>query len=272
MFTSPQQARRDLLEQRLVTELNGTVDGAQTATELFAIADLLGQHASLLHALTDPGRSPSDRESLMADVVRGRVTDVTARVLSGAVGLDWSCPKRLPSEVNRLGILALLYTAKAEGDLETVGKQLYGLLDLLSDHRDLRLQLSDLGSGGTDRQLELLRSLIGAHVLPLTAQLAERAVELSPHGTLLRRLREYAREAARLEGAELVTVSSAQPLSAKQQDRLRNIIARRLGQPVILALAIDPEVVGGFRLTYGHQATDASVQAELAQARTAMAH
>lgn len=270
MLTRSQQATRTELEHQLAGAVTNAEQGPAVADQLFQMADLLGKQPDLLHSLTDPGRSVASRQELMNNLVEGHVLPATRAILDAVVGRHWVRPGRLPGEVDHLGVLTVLNTAKMDGSLHQVGAELYSLVELFGDNRDLRVQLSDLGSGAPAEQLHLLNAVIGGKVLPATEQLARRAVELSSPGRLLGTLRGYAREAARLEGAELVTVSSAQPLEDAQSARLQKLLERRLGRPVILAAIPDPDVIGGFRLSYGQEATDATVKSELEGALRAM--
>ena len=68
-----------------------------------------------------------------------------------------------------------------------------------------------------------------------------------------------------------VTVATAAPMSDAQVERLRAILSKRYGTAVDLAISIDPEVIGGFRLRAGMNAIDASLATRIAAARTAIA-
>jgi len=56
-----------------------------------------------------------------------------------------------------------------------------------------------------------------------------------------------------------------------QVERLRSILSKRYGADVDLAISIDPEVVGGFRLRAGMSAIDASLASRISAARDAIA-
>ena len=68
-----------------------------------------------------------------------------------------------------------------------------------------------------------------------------------------------------------VTVATATPMSEAQVERLRSILSMRYGTPVDLAISIDPEVVGGFRLRAGMTVIDASLASRISAARDAIA-
>ena len=68
-----------------------------------------------------------------------------------------------------------------------------------------------------------------------------------------------------------VTVATASPMSDAQVERLRSILSKRYGTPVDLAISVDPELIGGFRLRAGMTAIDASLASRINAARDAIA-
>lgn len=65
------------------------------------------------------------------------------------------------------------------------------------------------------------------------------------------------------EGVADVTVTSAAPLDAKQQDSLSSALARRLKRDVRLHCAVDPQLLGGAVLRSGDLVIDGSVRGRL---------
>lgn len=66
----------------------------------------------------------------------------------------------------------------------------------------------------------------------------------------------------------LVTVTSAAPMGAAEEDRLKTLIERHLdGGTMEYHHRVDPELIGGFTVTINNEKLDASVADELKQLR-----
>lgn len=255
------------------TELSDLVtksDGQVIGHELFATADLLHENAGLLRALTDTGRDSADRAALAKDLLERHCSSETVAIISVLVSRHWSDPTGLPATVEQLGVQAFLLGAQKAGQLQTTLSELFAISTLLADNRDLRIELSQLGSGDKAARVALVNAVLGGKVSQTALALVERAVQISRHGRLLQTLRGYERTGAELAGTQLVTVTVATALSADRRGRMKSLVERQLGTPVTLAVAVDPKLIGGFRINCGSQAVDASVQAEITEAKRAL--
>lgn len=262
-----QQAGLEAAEQELARILQGTGKGPDVAAELFDLADLLRQQGSLLRALTNPGRDADDRKQLVYSIIGSVYAPQTIAMVSWLLDQHWSKPQRFVDSIEHLGVIAVLFGAKERGELGHVGGELFNVRRLLSDNRDLRIQLSDLSQRPMDDRLGLLEKLLGGRVLPPTMALTRRAVYTADHGHLIRLLRDYDQQASRLEGSQLVSVTTAAPFSDEQRDRLKAILEKQVGRSVIMAVIVDPGLIGGFRIDYGDESADSSIRTEIGEAR-----
>jgi F-type H+-transporting ATPase subunit delta len=67
-------------------------------------------------------------------------------------------------------------------------------------------------------------------------------------------------------------VVSAFPLDAAQQASLAKVLEKRFGRQLKVAVAVDPTLIGGVRVTVGDEVLDTSVVARLEQMRAALTH
>ena len=67
----------------------------------------------------------------------------------------------------------------------------------------------------------------------------------------------------RTAGRVEAVVTSARPLDAPQQERLRDALARRVGANVVLRLQQDPALIGGLVVRVGDLLLDGSVRTQL---------
>lgn len=256
---------RSVLET-VVTSADADVIGA----ELLNAADLISGNSGLLRAFTDQSRSSADRGRLAEKVFAQHCTEAALSVVRTIVVQHWSNPKAFLDALEELGVAAYLLGARQRAELRLVQSELFAVTQLLSDSRDLRIQLSELGRGTAGARAALMGKILGDSVQPTTRALVQRAVERSHHGRLLQTLREYEKQAAELGGTQLVTVATARDLTGSQRERMKNLVERQLGHPVTLAVAVDPDLVGGFRINYGEEAVDSSIRSDIAKAKRAL--
>jgi F-type H+-transporting ATPase subunit delta len=82
--------------------------------------------------------------------------------------------------------------------------------------------------------------------------------------TLLSAIRDQLRELVdRMAGRVEALVVSARALDAAQQERLREVLARRVGASVTLRLQEDPKLIGGLVVRLGDLLLDGSVRTQL---------
>jgi F-type H+-transporting ATPase subunit delta len=65
------------------------------------------------------------------------------------------------------------------------------------------------------------------------------------------------------EGVATARIDSAFPLTDAQVAELKETLEKRFGKKIEATVNIDPELVGGARITVGDTVIDASVQAQL---------
>jgi len=64
-------------------------------------------------------------------------------------------------------------------------------------------------------------------------------------------------------GRQRAKVTSAIPLSDAQIQRIQVALQRRLGQPVVIDVEVDPKILGGLICEVGHLTIDSSVTRQL---------
>ena len=246
-------------------------DAMRVAEDFFGLADLFKENTRLARAVTDPARSVADKQGLVSDAFGSHVTQVTMSVVNRVVADHWRHPADVADALEVLGILGVLNAAGSHGALDQVREELFQVRYFLAHHREVRVCLSDTAKGNSHERGDIATKLFGQRVSVWTMRLLRRAVGRSNHGRLLHNLRRYAQWAATMQDRLFVTVATAAPMSDAQVERLRAILSKRYGTAVDLAISIDPEVVGGFRLRAGMTAIDASLATRIAAARTAIA-
>lgn len=269
-MNAQRQTSQEKAERELERILGKSTTTDQVAKELFDFASVLRQNGSLLRSLTNPGRPAADRIGLAEQLTSQAYAPDTVKMVDWLVGEHWSKPARLIDTLEDLGVHAILYGAMNRKQLPKVSDELFEVSRLLTKERELRIQLSNLGQGDVDDRVALITGLLKGKVLPATLDLVVEATRQGQYGQLLSTLRWYGSEAARLAGAQQVTVTTATPFSAKQKKRLTTLLEKQIGKPVEMAVAVDPSLIGGFKINYGDEAADSSIRTEIGQARRAL--
>lgn len=245
----------------------GGSDAMRVAEDLFGLADLLVNDVRLRRALTDPARTAQDKARLAREAFGDAVRPETLGLVDLLVGGHWTDPMDLRRALETLGIHAVMEDALGRGRLKVVEDEIFEVSLLLAGNRELRNRISDLGTGTPHDRADLAERIFAPHVSVWTMRLLRRGVGRTPHGRLLATLRRMAEVAARLQDRTLVTVTAASEMTPEQVERLRGIVARRLGTDVTVNVAVDPSLVGGFRVRSGTTAVDSSVSTQVERLR-----
>ena len=266
-MSAEQQTNQAEAQQVLLDSLSSVAVGDQVGRELFDTVDLLQEQKSLLRGLTDPGRSAADRRKLAKNIFEGKVADQTLETLELLAGQHWGKTDRFLTTLENLGVSAILDGARDEGLLSRVEDELFALNQLAGAERELRIQLSGVGGSDDTARQAIADQLLTGRVCDPTLALVKRAIHISGRGRLMQALRRCAVAAAEAKDTQLVTIATATELTDEQRERLKKIISAQVGRDVSLAITVEPDLIGGFRINYGDEAADSSIRSELGAAR-----
>ena len=250
------------------SELDRALDASQAtievAEELFAVTDLLETEPSLRRALTDPSAPDAARRALASSVLTGRVSDAAAAVATAAAGLRWGGPTGLVAALDRQGVRALITVAQQASMLDTVEEELFRFSRIVEANPALRASLADRSTPLAARQ-ELVADLLRGRAHPITISMATRAVAARQR-TFDLTAQSFLGLAAQARRRAIATVTVAKPLPADQRERLRAALVRQLGREVNLHVVVDPDVLGGVRVSVGNEVIEGTVAGRLASA------
>jgi len=161
---------------------------------------------------------------------------------------------------------ALFRVAAAEGELDTVERQLFAFAKLLERETGLREALTD-PSLPTENKRRLIANTFGEHASPLTVNLLGFVVEQGRARELGRIVEVLAEVVAETREQAVAEVRSAVPLDAARTKRLAEALSRATGRQIEVRVVIDPSVVGGAVARIGDEIFDGSVRSRLLEAR-----
>ena len=251
------------LTDQLKTSVSSSVTAAATAADsLIAVAQTLRTEPALRRFATDGSIPAEAKQSLVREVLGGKLDQPTLDVVLAAVSRRWTHGGDLADGIERLGETAAVLSAGNEGN--RLADELFSLGRVVGDSPELRDALSDPGRATADKAA-LLEQLLGGKALPATVTLAKQALG-GTYGTVGVALATYRKLAAGVHGESVATVHVARPLSDAQTTRLTTALAKQYGRPVHANVVVDPEVVGGVRVAIGDDVIDGTIASRLDEA------
>jgi F-type H+-transporting ATPase subunit delta len=269
-------------------------DAAVVSGELRSFSDLVARNAQLAGALSDIGIPAASRRAVVVDLLSGRASEATSRIVSQIAvherasdflpGVEDSAEQvrvadEIPADerdaeepvVGRTSSRELIagYSAAVfEGldsvaDIEESEDELFRLARIVESSPDLRSALVDPSRSVPDRQA-LVTGLIEGKVRPQTLRLARAA--------LRGRVRDFvgvldwlAEQAAEARGWRIARVRAARGIAAASGASLEGVLRTITGRPVELQVTEDASLLGGAVIQIGDLLVDASVEHRLTQ-------
>lgn len=262
-----QGASRQALEsvQEAVAEQLQTTS-AELGEQLLAVSALLAGQPPLRNALADNGASPARRASLAEAVLTGKVTPASLAVVTEAVSRRWSRPRDLVEGLELLGAQALFAYAESDGRIDAVEEELFRFGRVLESSPELQRTMTDPAVAETAK-VAVVADLLATRAQPETATLVRHVVAHPSAASVGARLDDLVRLAAQRRQQLLADVRAPVPLTDEQSTRLAAALTRLYGQPVSLAVSVDPDLLGGAVVRVGDEIIDGSIATRLADAR-----
>ena len=235
------------------------------ADELFAVARLLDGQLSLRRALSDPAGKPEERAALARRLFGGRLSEAGVALAETVARQRWSRPVDLVQAFETLGTEASLEAAETEGRLESVEDELFRFGRIVGNDPELSRVLGDRAAPA-EGKAALLDRLLSGRVSPVTEQLLRNVLtarHVSNPAAAIERLSEAA---SRRRGRAVAHVTTAEPLTAAQEQRLTDVLSRIYGRTMGLQVTVDPTVLGGLVVQVGDEVIDGSIAHRLEDA------
>ena len=172
------------------------------------------------------------------------------------------------ARIARVYVESLLAVATQQGQAEDLGDELEALVrDVLGKHREVAAFFTSPALTRRAREPILARAL-AENASPMLRKFVgvlnqNNRLDLLP--AIAAAYREALDERA---GRVRVWVRSAAPLGDAERDELRRTLAGTLGKEPILAVRVDPELLGGLMIQVGDRVYDSTVRSRLDALRT----
>ncbi|GAA5071491.1 F-type H+-transporting ATPase subunit delta [Thermocatellispora tengchongensis] len=248
----------------------GSADLGALSGDLFAVADLFDREHGLRRALSDPARPAEQKAQTVRVLLEGKVGDAALQTVIAAVEAKWARAGDLADALERLGVVAASAAAEAAGQLDDVEDELFRFGRIVDANPELRAVLADYGVPGA-RKEELLESLLGGKVAPVSLQLIKQVVTHPRGRSLERGLAEYGGLVAAQRQRLVAVVRSAVELDEEQKRRLTAWLRASYGRDVHLNVEVDPRVLGGFSVRIGDELIDTTIAGRIEEVRRRLA-
>jgi F-type H+-transporting ATPase subunit delta len=237
---------------------------ADLGEELLAAARSLGASHQLVAVLADAG-VPAEQRTGLVDRVFASLGAQTRSLLGTLVSGRWSSPEDLVEGVEEIGFRAVAGQPAASG----LDGELFTVLQTVGSDGRLELAL-----GGTASPLEARLRLVDAllqDAKPATRTIVRHVVQLPRGRKPIEALRAAQAIVAAANDQVVAVVQTATPLSAAQASTLAARLEAGYRRKIVLNQVVEPDLVGGVRITVGDDVIDGTVRARLDDLRQRLA-
>lgn len=259
---------RGVLDEKLKGA--SSADCTAISAELFTIVFALNSSVGLRRAATDPSRDGAAKAVLVNDLFGKSVSRTALDLLIEAVSLRWSSSIDFAGAFEQLAIEAEATAANGDGTIDQVQNELFAFKNILSENQELRRTLG-AQAGSPEGKAELIRSLVSGKVAPSTLRLLTYLVNDLAGRVIDHVLEVYVQAVAARRNRLIVLVRTRSALTAAQAEKLTELMAREVGQPVHLNFELDASVIGGVSVRFADELVDGTISTRLLEAGRALA-
>jgi F-type H+-transporting ATPase subunit delta len=257
------------LIEALGSAVEGGADASRIGDDLFGVAAVLRREPGLRRVATDLSVAAEAKSELLRGIFGAQLDPASADLVALAAGRRWAASRDLGYALEHLGVIAVVRGAEQKGKADDLENELFAFERMVSGSPELRDALSDPARSIEDKR-RLLRDLLDGKATAATIQLAEQAVS-GTHRTVVVALESYQKVASEYRNRLVATVRVARDLAGHDAERLQQTLARQYSRPVHLNVVVDPDVIGGMRVSIGDDVIDGTVAHRLDEARRRLA-
>lgn len=237
---------------------------ADLGDQLLAAARAIASSKHLVSVLADVSVPAAQRVAIVGTAFAALGPQARS-VLQALASGRWSGPDDLVGAVEETGIRALASQKSADG-LES---ELFTVLRTIGSDGRLELALGGATSPIAARLALVDRLLVGAN--PATRSVLRHVVQL-PRGRKPVEALQHAQSIVAATRDRLVAVVQvASPLTTAQSAVLATRLESGYGRKISINQVVDPDLVGGVRITIGDEVIDGTVRARLDDLRLRLA-
>lgn len=242
--------------------------GLQTlGDELRSVGELFDNELALRRALSDNSVPTEKKTTLLGNLLRGKVSDATSRVMEKVVAADWSTGKDLTEALGRLSRTAMFLRAERAGELDDVEDQIFRFGRIIEANPSLSSTLDDV-NGNADARRAVINRLLDGKAHPLTVEMLSTLASDTHGRSFSYGVDQLVEEAAQRKDKAVAVVTSPVELTSEQSGRLNAALAKIYRRPIIVHVQVDPSIQGGLVVRVGDEVIDGSVAGRIAEVKS----
>ncbi|GAA4400366.1 F0F1 ATP synthase subunit B/delta [Tsukamurella soli] len=238
---------------------------ARLGSELADVVGVLNAQPVLRKHLAEQTDNTDAKRALVSRLFGGKISDTAVVFLQDAAASKWSVAGDFTTAVERQSRVAVLLRAERADRLDDTEDELFRAGRLLVAEPRLTGMLSDTRVPVADR-LRLLEAVFGGKVNEYTDQLLRQTVRLLRHRRADGAVASIADLAAARRGESVAVIQTATELTTAQKARATDLLARIYQRRVSIQTEVDPQLLGGLRITVGDEVIDGDIASRLAKA------
>ncbi|MDF0530296.1 F0F1 ATP synthase subunit B/delta [Tsukamurella sp. 8F] len=238
---------------------------AEVAADLANVVHVLNENPVLRKHLAEPSGNAEAKRALVSRLFGGKISDTAVVFVQDAAASKWSAPADFSTAIERQARVAVLLRAERAGRIDDTEDELFRAGRLLESEPKLNSLLSDTRVPVEDR-VGLMERVFGGKVNEYTAALLRQTVRLLRSRGADSAVASIADLAAARRGESVAHVRSATELTQAQTERATGLLGRIYQRSISIQTEVDPELLGGLRITVGDEVIDGDVASRLAKA------
>ncbi|ALD63557.1 F0F1 ATP synthase subunit delta [Glutamicibacter soli] len=240
--------------------------------ELFAVLEVLDANAGLRRALTDPAREAAEKASLLAQLLRGKVSADAESTVAQLASTRWSSERDISDALETLAVTAVTAVAEQQDGASGLAKleqDLFSFIEVVRSNHELQRALDDAQAPAEAKSALALKLVPNAS---RTAQVLISQAISAPRGLKpIALIERFVELVAKRQQRWIASVTSTVKLSEAQLERLETSLNKVYGRQLKLNVTTDPSLIGGLVVKVGDEVVDASVASRVAELRRALA-
>ncbi|GAB4099732.1 F0F1 ATP synthase subunit delta [Sinomonas halotolerans] len=246
------------------------------ARELFGIVGVLDGSAGLRRALTDPSREGAEKSALVRSLLEGKASAEAVAITAKLAASRWADARDISDALETLASTVAIAVAEqgagAAGGLsglERVQNELFAFKSAVEGNHELQAALTEPQATPDAKRALALRIVPGVSE---EGSLLIGQAAAAPRGHRPTALVEkFAALAAARQKRWIAEVAVARELTNAQAGRLQTGLNALYGRDLKINTTVDPQIMGGVRVTVGDEVLDASTVARLSELRRQLA-
>ncbi len=239
--------------------------------ELADVVAVLNSQPVLRKHLAEPSDNPAAKRQLVSRLFGGKITDTSTVFVQDAAASRWSTAADFATAIERQARVAVLLRAERADRLDDTEDELFRAGRLLVAEPKLTGMLSDVQVPFADR-IRLVDAVFAGKVNDYTGQLLRQTIRLLRSRRADAAVSSIADLAAARRGESVAIIQAATLPSPAQIERATELLARIYQRKISVQTEVDPELLGGLRVTVGDDLIEGDVASRLAKAAAQLPH